>query len=48
VLPRLPGRDKGAQLQRLGRVPLVSADFWTSDRPSECFFRNARAQNAHV
>ena len=48
MLPRLPGRDKGARRQRLGRVPLVSADFWTSDRPSERFLGNARAQNAHV
>ncbi|KAH8070609.1 hypothetical protein JL721_5009 [Aureococcus anophagefferens] len=35
----------------LGRFPLVSADFWTSDHPSErsrsvdAFFRNARARD---
>ena len=38
----------------LGRFPLVSADFWTSDRLSErsrsvdAFLRNARARNTHV
>ena len=38
----------------LGRFPLVSADFWTSDHLSErsrsvgAFFRNAHARNTHV
>ena len=36
----------------LGRFPLVSADFWTSDHMSVsnrgCFFRNARARNTHI
>ena len=38
----------------LGRFPLVSADFWTSDHLSErsrsvdAFFQNARARNTHV
>ena len=38
----------------LGRFPLVSADFWTSDhllerpRSVDDFFRNARARNTHV
>jgi len=38
----------------LGRFPLVSADFWTSDHLSErsrsvdVFLRNARARNTHV
>ena len=45
------GAGKGCELPNfkgssLGRVPLVSADFWTSDHPSErsrCFLWNARA-----
>ena len=38
----------------LGRFPLVSADFWTSDhllersRSVDAFFRNARARKTHV
>merc|ERR1712147_294800 len=46
-IPNFTGSD-------LGHVPLVSADFWTSDHLSErsrsvdVFFRNARARNTHV
>ena len=45
------GKSQGCDIPNfkgssLGRVPLVSADFWTSDHPSErsrCFLWNARA-----
>ena len=46
-IPNFKGSD-------LGRFPLVSADFWTSDHLSErsrtmnACFRNARARNTHV
>ena len=44
-------RERNFKGSYLGRFPLVSADFWTSDHLSErhaCCFRNARARNTHV
>jgi myosin heavy subunit len=57
VVRQAPGRAGKARDMvnfSLGRFPLVSADSWTSDHPSErprsvdVFFRIARARNAHV
>merc|ERR1711965_1086133 len=53
------GAGKGCEIPNfkgsyLGRFPLVSADFWTSDNLSErsrsvnVFLWNARARNGHV
>jgi hypothetical protein len=44
------GAGKGRDFY-LGRFPLASADFWTSDHLSErsrMLFWNARARNTHV
>ena len=53
-VPRGAGRARERPDVTLGRLPLVSADFGTSDHPSErsrradACFRNARARNARV